>query len=210
VIALALVAVTPAAAHSEALAPAARFTCYPAQFSAFLPQRQTLVDQLTLTRQLFSVDLPERVCAPAAAEGESFGDASSYLTCYSARTAPFAPRDVRLRDGFGTTTLRLLRPVAVCMPSGPFDPYTCYAVQLSARQSGATLTVTDGIGSSKESVGFATRVCASTGVVRRPLLTCYGISSDVKGSTVVVKNAFGFLKAALGPRDQLCTSSTRV
>jgi hypothetical protein len=210
----------PAASLGGAGAVKMRFACYPAQFSGFRAQPATFVDQFSRSVSLV-VQVPQAVCAPAP------GSSASYLTCYrvTVRRTRFLVRTRRVVDEFTKTPLavRVSALLTLCAPSARVDAgassprgldfFTCYAAKPSRVIAANGVLVADQFGSSRDAVHTPINFCApgaktgSQQIDRTRFLSCYVEESQTKGTTVVVKSAFGYLKAALGPRRQLCTTA---
>jgi hypothetical protein len=91
------------------------FRCYavdpvPAQ------QAVTLVDQFTLTPS--KVRRLVRLCTPVSKNGGTVRRPKAHLVCYTITDAKqFSPVSVRLRNQFGLTSLRAVKPQTLCLPS---------------------------------------------------------------------------------------------
>jgi hypothetical protein len=217
---------SPAVSNNAQLAPRARFACYPAQFSAFRPRTQTLTDQLHAKLTL-SVDFPDTVCAPAPEKS------SGYLTCYRAtiNSTNLPSAIVHGSDEFGPIDARVsAKGMTLCVPSTRIDatpgttakvldPFTCYPT--SRASIGRTgVIVADEFGSAADTITARAALCAPAAISGggptsggRPAdpahdLSCYSVGSEVKGTSMIMKDQFGLLKAALGVRSRLCTTVT--
>jgi hypothetical protein len=193
-----------------------RFTCYPAQFSAFHARKVTLGD--AGSKQAAVVDLPEAICAPGGN-----GGSADYLTCYRL-SVDAVPRPLTAADEFGRLSLRPAKAATLCLPSARVDAagvapspngdrLACYTAVPAQPVKRDGVMVEDGFGRSKDGVGGPVRVCTpvslnGAAVAGRSGLTCYDLQSETKGSTVVIRNDWGYLKASLGPRTRLCTTAT--
>ena len=203
-----------------------RFACYGAQFSSFAPRKLTLVDGVA-GRLLATVYVPYEVCAPAATTDGGLAGSVSYLTCYRMRpTTRFVSKLVRARDEFrGASTIVLWRPSKLCVPSarvdegGPskpsssLDSFTCYPARPTRTLTRDDVAVVDEFDESADSISGPRDLCTPAWSPSRPAatgrpLTCYSVKSTTKGRSVVVRNTFGFLKAALGPRSRLCVNAS--
>jgi hypothetical protein len=209
-----------AASNGAQLAPRARLACYPAQFSTFKPRPLKVADQFGV-KLTISVDFPDTVCAPAS------GKSTGYLTCYhtTVNSTNMSSTVVRGSDEFGAINTRVyVKGPALCVPSirldsaagSPvkgLDSYACYP------STGPTLgrpgvTISDDFGSTSDTVTARALLCApaaigSTGPVNGRLgLSCYGVGSNVKGTSAIMQDQFGLLKAALGVRGRLCSAVT--
>jgi hypothetical protein len=213
---------TSGRAHDVVILRPTRFACYGGQFSPFTRQRLKLVDRLAGTLSATAY-VPGEVCVPAT----STGSPSSYLTCYRAKVATaFSSKSVRATDAFQRAALlRLSRPSTLCLPSARVDEnrsatpsqaltlLTCYPVRPRRLVKRDGVKIVDAFDKSADSLSGPYRLCSpawkssDTPATGRPL-TCYTVESTTKGTSVVVRNAFGFLKAALGPRAWLCLTAT--
>jgi hypothetical protein len=128
--------VYPAQPHLEHL------KCYEsAPLRRFKPRRVSLVDQFGDSRT--RVLSPGSLCTPVRKNAERFSNRRAHLHCYPTRRSPaFTPRNVAVRNQFGSAVLRLSRPTALCAPAvktrpsrrtapqlGPderIDHFTCY------------------------------------------------------------------------------------
>lgn len=206
--------------HSDQVSPSkpARFACYLAQFGPFRPRPpQTLVDAFTRTR--VSVIAPDSVCAPAP------GAQTHYLTCYRAKartgfgTRPTPKGD----DEFGRFRVKVSALQTLCVPSARVDDgglrivatenlFTCYSTTGRSLPS-LRVQVEDEFGRSDDALTGLVSLCApaarsgSRPYDSRRFLTCYTDRSETTGTTVVLRNEFGYLKASLGPRARLCVSA---
>jgi hypothetical protein len=211
----------------QALQPLpSRFACYPAQFSAFQGRKLGLVDELA-KHQFGSVTAPQTICAPAGSDG-NLDRSANYLTCYRMSFLRISGSNfltARATDEFGKLTMRLLIPVALCVPSARVDQnmsaepstalglFTCYSGKPTSAIDRKGVVVADDFGQSADDVRGPAGLCAASAksgstIGSRRSLTCYEVDSQTKASTVVVRNDFGILKAALGPRGQLCVAAT--
>ena len=199
------------------------FACYSAQFTAFRPQTRTIEDAWSGVASL-SVYAPAAICVPAP------GASTSYLTCYrvKVRKNQLASRAVSLVDAFSRMShgVRVDRLETVCVPSsrvdmggsrlpvGGLDRFACYTAKNSRPATYNNVMVADDFGQSADSIAGPLRACApmafgaSRVSNRGRFLTCYADKSETKGMSVVVRNEFGFFKAALGPREAVCATAT--
>jgi hypothetical protein len=221
-----LAALTSGAAASTsapraAQATHARFACYPAQFSPFGAQTRTIVDQFSRLASV-SFTVPETVCAPAP------GLSTGYLTCYTINAVKSAatPGPVRASDEFAKSiSVAPAKLLTLCLPSARvdgggssvtskgLDRFTCYAAKASV-VTHEGVPVIDDFGNSNDSIGAPLRFCApvawkgSSVADSTRFLSCYTDQSATKGKIVILRNEFGYLKAALGPRAWLCATAT--
>ena len=199
------------------------FACYSAQFTAFRPQTRTIEDAWSGVASL-SVYAPAAICVPAP------GASTSYLTCFrvKVRTSQLAARAVSVVDAFSRISqrLRVYRLETVCVPSsrvdiggsrlpvGGLDRFACYTAKTSRPATYSNVMVADDFGQSEDSIVGPLRACAPAAFGASPVsnrtgfLTCYTDKSETKGTSVVVRNELGFFKAALGPREAVCTTAT--
>lgn len=227
----ATVAATAAAAASgagaspqaTAAAPASggRFVCYQAQLDAFARAPRTLVDQFG-GRSVLTLTAPELVCAPSLTVR-----AGGYLVCYRVRVSEsqLRPQARALNDELTTRPFRLTptRLESLCLPAarldvGPAastagsDAYACYATR--TQRAATALRVDDVFARTSERLRTPIRLCAPATkpgvrpVAATALLACYTVDSGSRGSTVILRNELGFLKATLGPRLAVCTAAT--
>jgi hypothetical protein len=205
---------------APATTPPTRFACYPAQFGSWHAQTRALADKLSFARAAASVSIgaPQTVCAPAP------GASSAYLTCYAAKSRTVPQTTYGVTDEFArsfSVTAQALG--AVCLPSTRVDQggsassatskslLSCYTAKASVpARSG--VAVSDVFGSSKDSLAAPLGLCSPAGwkspAPDGSFLTCYSDETPTTGTVVVLRNEFGYLKAALGPRAWLCTSAS--
>lgn len=210
----------------DALTRPNRFACYAGQFSQFRA-RPKLVLLDNIARKLTAYVLaPEEVCAPAVGADDRYAD--WFLTCYRAKVSTtFVGTTKRApADEFRTrTTLSLSRPSRLCVPavrigkggrrtpSATLDRFTCYTARPSLTIRNSGVDVSDTFGDSADVVSGPSRLCSpawespSGSAFDRRWLTCYALLSETTGTLIVVKDMFGYLKAALGPRGRLCVSA---
>jgi uncharacterized repeat protein (TIGR01451 family) len=85
---------------------------------AFRPRTVVLKDQFK--EESVRVRRPVALCNPVAkthaGHVSPIGSPDEHLVCYTIRAAPFAAR-VNVRNQFGDATLRVRRPVSLCVPS---------------------------------------------------------------------------------------------
>jgi hypothetical protein len=213
-------AATPLGEAERDCALPSRFVCYPGQFSGFRAQPVTFIDQFSKVATIV-IRIPGTVCAPAP------GSSANYLTCYRAtvRKTKFVARSVKAVDEFTKVPVAatLSRLLTVCAPTSRVDTgggtpkrldfFTCYSTKWSRTTTHTDVAVSDDFGSSHDDVQTGNIFCAPAArsglrqFDRTRFLNCYTVKSSTKGTTVVVKNALGYLKAALGPRQQLCTTA---
>lgn len=98
--------------------PTAHLLCYDARSprpAGPRPIHQVTDDFGTLSLEVLK---PLELCLPAEKNGVPSGLTNDPLHCHKARiargTARFAPRSASLSDQFGSTTIRVLRPAALC------------------------------------------------------------------------------------------------
>jgi hypothetical protein len=214
------VAAALAAIASAAAAPPARFACYPAQFNSWHGETRTLADKLSFARAstTVSIDAPESVCAPAT------GSSAGYLTCYSVKAPkPASQASYAVADEFAKFSASPQALATVCVPSTRVDQggsasapagkglLSCYAAK-AAPPARSDVSVTDPFGTSKDSLAAPLRLCSPAGW-KSPApdggyLSCYSDRTSTTGTIVVLKNEFGYLKAALGARAWLCTTAS--
>ena len=199
----------------------ARFACYPTQFSPFRPQSRTIIDKVSRVASV-SIATPETVCAPAP------GLSTSYLTCYtlSAVKAASTPQPVRASDefarGFSVVPAKLL---TLCLPSSRvdtggsavpskgLDSFACYAAK-AAVVAHQGVSLSDDFGNSQDALGTPFRFCAPAATKGTQVadstrfLSCYSDQSATTGKIIVLRNEFGYLKAALGARGWLCATAS--
>jgi hypothetical protein len=219
----------PTAAASRLALGVDHFSCYATKFSAFKARRVKLRNQFGTISIL--VGQPLRLCAPANKNGSGILHKEAHLTCYSLPRvdAPLATRRVEVRNQFGLQqmTVSLNPPESLCLPSakaisgatGPvpklLDHYLCYRVDPSGTFSTRKVKVSDQFAGATDVVVRARTLCAPTSkngskiLQPRIHLTCYLLKSARKGRTVVLRNQFGQLKAAVGLRNLLCVPSTK-
>jgi cysteine-rich repeat protein len=158
------------------------FKCYSAATAQgtpkFVARTVSLADEVeTKTTKVAS---PALICNPAALNGSSLDDPTTHLTCYNISTVKgqgtFARPDVVVNNRFGTQTLMLTRPKALCSPAevppvpaaGNLDHFKCYAAKTA---KGSTpfkqrrLSVAD---------LFETKATQ----VRAPFMFCTAVSQD--------------------------------
>jgi hypothetical protein len=202
------------------LTPRTRLACYPAQFSAFKPRLLKLADQFGV-KQTLSIDFPDTVCAPTP--GKSTGYVTCYHTTLKATNTPSAV--VRGSDDLGAINTRVdVKGLLFCVPAAridnapgspakDLDSFACYP-SLGPQLGRMGVTVTDDFGSGSETISTRSTLCApaaigSTRLIDRHLgLSCYGVGSNVKGTSVLMRDQFGLLKAALGARTRVCAALT--
>jgi hypothetical protein len=197
-----------------------RLACYGGQFSSFTARKLSLVDRVAGKLTVLAY-IPEEVCASATSS-------RSYLTCYRMRVATrFTSKRMRSSDEFRAFgTLVVSRPSALCITSArvdeggsstaskAFDLLTCYSAAPTTAVARGGVTIADEFGKSDDSISGPARVCSPAARAPGPVpafgqpLACYTVKSMTKGKSVVVRNTFGFLKAALGPRGRLCVAAT--
>jgi hypothetical protein len=209
-----------ASAAAAAAASPARYACYPAQFSSWHAQSRTLADKLAYARDstTVSIDAPESVCAPA------LGSSTGYLTCYRVKPAgPASPASYTVTDEFTKFSAALQALATVCVPSTRVDRggsasapstkslFSCYAAK-AAPPARSDVSVTDPFGTSKDSLAAPLRLCSPAGwkapAPDGSYLSCYSDRASTTGTIVILRNEFGYLKAALGPRAWLCTTAS--
>jgi hypothetical protein len=219
--ALSNVAAAATNAPESVAAVRARFVCYPAQFSPFRAQSRTIIDKFSQVTSV-SVAVPETVCAPAP------GLSTSYLTCYtvSAVKAASTPQPVRASDEFGKAfSVAPAKLLTLCLPSARadtggsstpskgLDSFTCYAAK-AAVVPHQGVSIIDDFGNSQDALGTPFRFCAPAAAKGAQVadgtrfLSCYTDRSATTGKIIVLRNEFGYLKAALGPRGWLCATAT--
>jgi hypothetical protein len=205
------------------------FSCYATKFSGFKTRTVRLRNQFgTISAQ---VGQPLRLCAPADKNGSGILHKEAHLTCYAlARVdSPLATRRVEIRNQFGVQrlTVSLNPPESLCLPSSKgisgapgrvpklLDHYLCYRVDPAGTFRSRRVKLSDQFGAAADVVVRARTLCAPTSkngsriLQARIHLSCYLLKSARKGRTVVVRNQFGLLKAAVGLRNLLCVPSTK-
>lgn len=151
---------------------------------------------------------PSRLCNPADKNGGGINDLTAHLMCYKLRPAPFARRDVLVRNQFGDQTLTVVKPETLCNPAekdgvplssaaGAFlNHFKCYKVRgkgFTAR----SVTLTD---------QFETR----TTTIVKPLLLCNPVDKNGEGvpqpashlTCYKIKDAPGFAPRSVMVEDQ--------
>jgi hypothetical protein len=218
-VAVALFGASDVKSARDASAVPTRFACYASQFSAYKPQTRTIVDAFS---KLATVTLaaPVSVCVPAP------GSSAAYLTCFRATVAAsrFRSRTVTVRDewakGFPATLFKLQTvcapsarvDVGSATPASGIDLFACYTSR--SKLPSLDVDIKDVFGTSSDLIGAPYQLCASATVRGRKqfeprrLFGCYSANSKTKGTTIVVRNEFSYLKAIVGPRNQVCTAAT--
>ena len=219
---------SPASHARDAIAAApSRLTCYGAQFTGFRPRTLALQDRVSrdLAMEIYA---PDELCAPAAGADGRLAGSSSYLMCYRIRLGTsFAPKRVRASDEYRKLGANLvLRPSHACLPSirvdvrsstpasRSMDIQVCYTSKPAPLVTRSDVPVLDVFGTSPDAIRGPFRLCSAAAkagqTVRPGGLTCYTVKSETKGSSVVIRNELGFLKAALGPRARFCLTAVLV
>jgi hypothetical protein len=197
------------------LSARARFACYPAQFGSFKPRTLTLADRFG-AQLVLAVSFPESICAPAP------GSPAGYLACYRTRLISTTVTSAVARglDEFGRLAARVTsKGLTVCLPAARvdrrptlrargLDPYACYRTTATA-PLGRSVSVVDDFGTGADTASGRIALCAPAGTIDPGhLLSCSTLESQVRGATVIVRDELGYLKAALGVRNRLCTTVT--
>ena len=201
------------------------YACYPGQFSAFRrPSPLKLRDLLAVQSRSVPVGPPSTVCAPATS-GMPPSQLKGYLVCYPTTAATLGAAARLTNQVLSPLTLSKasLRD-AVCVESDRVDQrvrldmrrlFVCYRTRTTGTGT-RTVRVRDALRTTTESNAAAApqRGCAAAGeslpsATPPKYLACSTVSTQSPAGSVVLKNRFGYLKAALGPRAAVCVESVR-
>jgi hypothetical protein len=202
------------------------YACYPGQFRGFRQPASLMLRDL-LIRRTRSVPLgpPGTVCAPATS-GRRPSRSKGYLVCYPTTriSLSFAAR-LRSKVLGDLKLSSTSRRDVVCVESKRVDERTghprstsrlfvCYETR-RVRAGTRMLRVTDAFGiTQRNSAAAPYRGCAAAGENSLPgslprYLVCSKVNSERAAGSAVLKNRFGYLRAALGPRTVVCVEATR-
>jgi hypothetical protein len=205
------------------------FSCYATRFSGFKSRLVRLRNQFgTISVR---VGQPLRLCAPADKNGSGILHKEAHLTCYALPRvdAPLATKRAEIRNQFGLQRLviSLNPPENLCLPAAKaisgtpgrvpvrVDHYVCYRVDPTSSFAARKVKLSDQFARSVDVVVSARTLCAPTSKngsrILQPKvhLLCYLLKSARKGRTVLLRDQFGLLKAAVGLRNLLCFPSTK-
>ena len=219
-------AAAPRAHARAAKFPISQFACYKGEFGGFKVQKFTIANQFDKLSPAYLVK-PLRVCAPAIKNNEGIPDKRSHLVCFAIRVAngPTGTRKAVVTDQFGPHKLYVIlsEPESICLPAAKsrtgkpgdvptkLDHYVCYHVKPASSFGVKTVSLRDQFGLGREDEVYKLEtLCAPTSKNRGPVLfktvhmLCYDVKSPVKGATVVVREQFGLMRAALSLRNYLC------
>ena len=207
------------------------FLCYSIKPSGhFQPRVVKVVDQFKPARKPVVV-APELLCNWASKNGSPVFDRRRHLLCYTTRSDQrFATRQVIVVNQFGKVKLAVVKPNALCLPSGKslkpgvrpalpttLDHFQCYPVKPLSATKLRRVGVRDEFGSGKYAVGRPVRLCnpASKNGSRirdpRDHLLCYPVD-PLQASTphdVVVANQFERSSLAAITAKLLCLPSLK-
>ena len=202
------------------------YVCYAGQFSGFRrPDPLTLADLFARRPRSMQIDPPTTVCTPATS-GSPPSATKGYLVCYPAQPTGLGV-DVRITsDAIGSLTLtKKSSRDLVCVESARVDRATttkrsvsrrfvCYRSALRGTRS-RTVRVRDEVrGFETSAASSPYRGCAAAGT-RLPsrsspaYLVCSPVTSETPGGSVVLRNAYGYVKGVLGPRATICAEAAR-
>jgi hypothetical protein len=212
------------------------FLCYSIKLDtagSFKPRTFVVRDQFRspgTTRVL----RPETLCNPASKDGSKYRNRSAHLMCYESHfSSTFASRRVVVQNQFGRTTLAVLPPRYLCVPSGKsrdqkvlprlprgLDHFECYSVKGKLIQRKGK--VSDQFGDDEYVVGRPVRLCnpATKTKLRvagtpplinaRDHLVCYAVAFEFQPRTgLLVRNQLGQLRLAATTPKLLCLPSVK-
>jgi hypothetical protein len=209
------------------LVPVPHFQCYDVAREPFDRTEIELDDQIGALA-LFDVKRPRRLCDSASKERQDPGALEDplYLVGYELRRPE--PRFFRLADlevttPFGTTTVDVLRPELLLVPSGEsssdpapplardFDHYECYRVR-GARERQRDLRIEDDFQVGLIDIKRPFRLCSPASASGSPLfdstqhLMCYDIQAPrlLFPERVFIDNALGPNAVTPGRARELC------
>lgn len=215
------------------------FACYGATQirSRFRPRRVALRDQFGARKG--RIVRPERLCNPAQKNDERFVNRDVHLKCYRFQGPAGASRIAVTRDQFGSHSLRVREPRALCVPTlkrllrdgkrvtlrGQPDPllvdnYLCYRVKPLNRSQGRSVALKDQFRRFRAVVGQPVQLCnpvevngtASNHTLQH--LTCYRIATRRsiarKARVVQTANAFGREVLRVSDPGILCVPGDKV
>jgi hypothetical protein len=206
------------------------FLCYSIKPSgSFKPRVVKVLDQFDQTRKTTAA-APELFCNWASKNRSRVFDKRRHLLCYTTRsTEPFTTRKVVVVNQFKSVTLAVVKPNALCLPTGKsltpgtrpvipkLDHFQCYPVKPITSTPAHRVAVVDEFGKGKYTVTRPVRLCnpASKNGSRirdaRDHLLCYLVdpSQPFKPRTVIVANQFGSSKLAAVTPKLLCLPSLK-
>ena len=200
------------------------FRCYAAAGGAHLAARITVDDRFGSA----PLDLVQTntACSPAS-DGTALFDPGRHLSCARVHVPSgvrFAQSTLRLADRFGSSTLRLLRPVSYCTPSStpgepstrPLDEFTCYRVRGGAAAA-EQIELQDQFGTRTTKVLRPRSVCVPTRrgnadlVDAQRLLTCYqarDVEHPAGTEQIALTSELSSEQLTLHGASELCVPST--
>ena len=212
--------------------PVDHYKCYEASDATFRPRSVLVRDQFAARARTARLRKTTTVCNPARKNGSALLQPKAHLVCYQSRdVAPFGARSVTVTNQFGARTLRVVKPVSLCVPSlkreggqaprtSPnverrLDHFRCYAVD--PKLTPRNVTTSDQFVTTRTQVVSVVRLCnpvsKNGGAVRRPLahLVCYSIRDRApdKIRGITVRNQFGVARVRTNRARSLCLPSLK-
>jgi CARDB len=206
------------------------FLCYSIKPSGhFQPRVVKVLDQFKQVRKT-TVLGPDLLCNWASKNGSRVFDRHRHLLCYTTRSAQsFATRRVVVTNQFGNVGLAVVKPNALCLPSGKSKPGTrpilpktldhfqCYPVKATTTTKPRRVGVADEFGKGKYAVTRPVRLCnparKNGSRIRDPRdhLLCYAVDplQPPRPRTVVVANQFGGSRLVAVSAKVLCLPSLK-
>lgn len=212
--------------------PVDHFKCYDAVQRGLRVRSVRLRDQFSTRARVARVRRTTHMCNPVRKNDSRITQPAAHLVCYATKdVARFGPRNVVVSNQFGTSRLRVLRPVSLCVPSlkrkgtrapgtSPdpqqrLDHFRCYAV--APKLTPRPVALVDQFVRTRSTVVSVVRLCnpvsKNGGAVRRPTahLVCYSIRDVAAERTraVTVRNQFGVARLRASKARHLCLPSLK-
>jgi FtsP/CotA-like multicopper oxidase with cupredoxin domain len=208
------------------------FKCYSVAPTSTRRRAVTLTDQFG--RRSAVTGARRSLCNPVSKDDGRILNRTAHLTCYATRDAvkTFRARSVRVTNQFGTSTLRVLRPASLCLPSlkrigsrrpagtipaARLDHFRCYDV--TPRTVTKTVRLRDQFATKTVRISRVVTLCnpvrkvkgGAVSKVRRPRahLVCYEIRDTTGRRRVTVRNQFETARLRTQRSVTLCLPSLK-
>jgi hypothetical protein len=209
------------------------FQCYGTESQTRVRARNlSLIDQFRRS----SVKLTTRgsLCAPVQKNAETVENRAAHLTCYTVRPRRrFPPRNVIVRNQFGSQTVRVIAPKQLCAPTAKsaspdrrptaltpeqgIDHFTCYSASSRAVLPTAAISLRDQFGSRRTRLLQLITLCTPTQKGREPSqhpvqhLVCYSTRrTKFRARRVSTTDQFGSTIVNVALQGPLCVPSTKI